>query len=279
MKFLRVGEQGLEKPAVLDKNNIIRDLSGYINDFDPQTINFENLKKIRNINLESLPKINSDIRIGSCVNKPSNIICIGLNYALHASQTNSKLPKYPIVFNKSPDCLQGPNDPIRKKVYQEKLDYEVEVALCIGKRAKNISEKDAQNYVFGYFILNDISERHAQKVIGNGHWFLGKSSAAPAGGILVTTDEIKDINNLNLSLSVNGEERQRGNTKDMIFGFNFLVSHISKYVELFPGTIISTGTPSGTGMEQNPPKFLKIGDKISLKVDFLGQQNQTVISD
>ena len=229
--------------------------------------------------IETLPEIPNNTRIGPCINRPSNILCIGLNYSLHAEQTGSKLPDNPIVFNKSPDCLQGPNDPIKKNKSQDKLDYEVELAVVIGKEAKNIAEDQALDYVFGYFILNDISDRHVQKVIGNGHWTLGKSWCAPAGGLLVTKEHIKDINNINLTLRVNGELRQNGNTKNMIFNVNFLIAHISKYLTLKPGTIISTGTPAGTGMEQKPQKFLQVGDELHLKVDHLGEQSYKIVGD
>ena len=279
MKLLRVGQQGQEKVAVIDSENKIRDLSSHIDDLNPDTINFKTLERLKKINIETLPEIPNNTRIGPCVNRPSNILCIGLNYSLHAEQTGSKLPDNPIVFNKSPDCLQGPNDPIKKNSSQEKLDYEVELALVIGKEAKNVSEDKALDYVFGYFILNDISDRHVQKVIGNGHWTLGKSWSAPAGGLLVTKEHIEDINNINLSLSVNGEPRQNGNTKNMIFRVSFLIAHISKYLTLKPGTVISTGTPAGTGMEQKPQKFLQIGDELHLKVDHLGEQSYKIIGD
>ena len=279
MKLMRVGEFGQEIVAALDDKGKIRDLSNHIKDLNPDTLNLINLKKLENLNLEELPEVKSSTRIGACVNRPSNIFCIGLNYSLHAEQTGSKLPDYPIVFNKSPDCLQGPFDPIKKRKYQEKLDYEVELAVLIGKEAKNVKEESALDYIFGYFILNDISERYVQKVVGNGHWTLGKSWAAPAGSLLVTKNHIKDINNINLSLSVNGEVRQNGNTKNMIFKINFLISHISKFLTLKPGTIISTGTPAGTGMEQKPQKFLQIGDKLNLKVDHLGEQNYEIMED
>ena len=279
MKLLRVGQHGQEKVAAMDSENKIRDLSSHIDDLNPDTINFKTLEKLQKIKIETLPEIPNNTRIGPCVNRPSNILCIGLNYSLHAEQTGSKLPVNPIVFNKSPDCLQGPNDPIKKNSSQEKLDYEVELALVIGKEAKNVSEDKALDYVFGYFILNDISDRHVQKVIGNGHWTLGKSWSAPAGGLLVTKEHIEDINNINLSLSVNGEPRQNGNTKNMIFKVSFLIAHISKYLTLKPGTVISTGTPAGTGMEQKPQKFLQIGDELHLKVDHLGEQSYKIIGD
>lgn len=279
MKLLRVGKIGEETVAALDSQNKIRDLSNYIKDLNPETINFDNLKKLEEINLNNLDELDANIRVGSCINRPSNIFCIGLNYSLHAKQTGSKLPDFPIVFNKSPDCLQGPFDPIRKNKFHEKLDYEVELAVLIGKEAKNVKKENALEYIFGYFILNDISDRHAQKVIGNGHWTLGKSWCAPAGGVLVTKEHIKDINNINLSLSVNEELRQKGNTANMIFKIDFLISHISKYLTLKPGAVISTGTPAGTGMEQDPQKFLQIGDKLNVKVDHLGEQKYEIIKD
>ena len=279
MKLLRVGQFAQEKVAAIDSEFKIRDLSSHIDDLNPDTINFKTLEKLKKIKIETLPEISKNTRVGSCINKPSNILCIGLNYSLHAEQTGSKLPDNPIVFNKSPDCLQGPNDPIKKNKSQDKLDYEVELAMVIGKEAKNVTEDKALDYVFGYFILNDISDRHVQKVIGNGHWTLGKSWCAPAGSLLVTKEHIKDINNINLTLSVNGEIRQNGNTKNMIFKVNFLIAHISKYLTLKPGTIISTGTPAGTGMEQKPQKFLQVGDKLHLKVDHLGEQSYKIVED
>ena len=279
MKLLRVGQSGQEKVAAIDSEFKIRDLSSYIDDLNPDTINFKTLEKLKKIKIETLPEISKNTRVGPCINRPSNILCIGLNYSLHAEQTGSKLPDNPIVFNKSPDCLQGPNDPIKKNKSQDKLDYEVELAVVIGKEAKNIAEDQALDYVFGYFILNDISDRHVQKVIGNGHWTLGKSWCAPAGGLLVTKEHIKDINNINLTLKVNGELRQNGNTKNMIFNVSFLISHISKYLTLKPGTIISTGTPAGTGMEQKPQKFLQVGDELHLKVDHLGEQSYKIVGD
>ena len=279
MKLLRVGQHGQEKVAAMDSENKIRDLSSHIDDLNPDTINFKTLEKLQKIKIETLPEIPNNTRIGPCVNRPSNILCIGLNYSLHAEQTGSKLPDNPIVFNKSPDCLQGPNDPIKKNSSQKKLDYEVELALVIGKEAKNVSEDKALDYVFGYFILNDISDRHVQKIIGSGHWTLGKSWCAPAGGLLVTKEHIKNINDINLTLRVNGKVRQNGNTKNMIFKVSYLIAHISKYLTLKPGTVISTGTPAGTGMEQKPQKFLQVGDELHLKVDHLGEQSYKIIGD
>ena len=277
MKFLRVGNLGKEIVATLDSDQNIRDLSSYIKDLNPDTINFENLKNLQKIKLNTLPIINEKRRIGSCITRPGDFLAIGLNYKAHAEGTNSKLPSEPILFNKSTGCIQGPNDPIIKPIDAKRLDYEVEVAMIIGKKAKNIKENKAQDYIFGYCIVNDISERSWQKDRG-GQWIKGKSIAGPCGPILVTKDEIKDINNINLTLDVNGEKRQNGNTGRMIFNFNFLLSHISQFITLYPGTIITTGTPAGTAMEMKEPKFLNIGDKLELKVDYLGEQNHEIIS-
>ena len=275
MKLLRVGQHGQEKVAALDSGNKIRDLSSHIQDLNPATLNESILKKLSQIDLSKLKEIDVKTRIGSCVSSPVDILAIGLNYKAHAEGTNSKLPTEPILFNKSSGCIQGPNDPILKPKTANKMDYEVEVAMVIGKEGKNISEEKAQDHIFGYCVVNDVSERAWQKERG-GQWIKGKSIAGPCGPYLVTKDEIKSVYNLNLSLDVNGERRQTGNTERMIFNFNFLISHISQFITLYPGTIITTGTPAGTAMEMVKPKFLQIGDKLSLKVDQLGVQNHVV---
>ena len=278
MKLLRVGEKNKEIIAALDSEKKIRDLSSHILNLNPNTINFENLQKLQKINLVTLPEINPSIRVGSCISSPGDFLAIGLNYVAHAEGTKSKLPSEPILFNKSTGCIQGPNDPIIKPKDAKKMDYEVEVAIVIGKKGKYISLEKAQEYVFGYCIVNDISERSWQKERG-GQWIKGKSIAGPCGPYLVTKDEIKDINSINLSLDVNRQRRQTGNTKRMIFNFDFLISHISKFMTLYPGTIITTGTPAGTAMEMSEPKFLQAGDKLNLKVDFLGEQNHQVVDE
>ena len=275
MKLLRVGQHNKERVAALDSNNIIRDLSSHIQDLNPSTLNESTFTKLSQIDLSELKQIDANTRIGSCISNPVDFLAIGLNYKAHAEGTNSKLPNEPILFNKSSGCIQGPNDPILKPAAANKMDYEVEVAMVIGKKGKNISEDKAQDHVFGYCIVNDVSERSWQKERG-GQWIKGKSIAGPCGPYLVTKDEIKDINNLNLSLNVNGERRQTGNTERMIFNFNFLISHISQFMTLYPGTVITTGTPAGTAMEMDVPKFLQPGDKLSLKVDQLGEQNHLV---
>jgi len=276
MKLLRVGEKNAEKVAALDKNQIIRDISDHIKDLNPSTLSENTLEKLIKINLSNQKEIDPKTRIGSCISKPIDFLAIGLNYKAHAEGTKSKLPTEPILFNKSSGCIQGPDDPIVKPKEAKKLDYEVEVAIIIGKEGRYISVDKAQEYVFGYCIVNDISERSWQKERG-GQWIKGKSIAGPIGPYLVTKDEIKNINKINLSLDVNGERRQTGNTERMIFNFDFLISHISQFMTLYPGTIITTGTPAGTAMEMAEPKFLQNGDKLNLKVDFLGEQNQLIV--
>ena len=280
MKFLRVGEFGKETPAVLDNENKIRDLSKIIQDFNPKNLNFEILDKIKKTELKSLPQLNNTQRIGACVTKPSNFLAIGLNYKAHAEETNSDAPKEPIVFNKSPNCLIGPNDEVIIPKFSKSLDHEVEIAIIIGRKAKYVKEEEAQNFIFGYCICNDISEREWQKKRG-GQWVKGKSgdTFGPLGPYLVTKDEIKNPSDLNLHLDLNGKRRQTGNTSLMIFNFNFLVSHISQFITLMPGDIITTGTPAGVGMGMNPPEYLKNGDEMILKVDNLGEQKLRVIKE
>ena len=278
MKLLRVGEVGSEIVAALDNSNKIRDLSNHIKDLNPQTLNYETHNRLKKINLTELNEINSSIRIGPCISNPVDFLAIGLNYKAHAEGTKSKLPTEPIVFNKSSGCIQGPNDPIIKPKSANKMDYEVEVGMIIGRKGKYIKEENAQDYVFGYCVVNDISERSWQKERG-GQWIKGKSIAGPIGPYLITKDEIKNINNINLTLDINGNRRQTGNTKRMIFNFNFLISHLSQFMTLYPGTIITTGTPAGTAMEMEKPEFLKVGDKLHLKVDGLGEQFHEIIDE
>ncbi len=280
MKFLRVGEFGKETPAVLDNENRIRDLSKIIQDFNPKNLNFEILDKIKKTELKSLPQLDNNQRIGACVTKPSNFLAIGLNYRAHAEETNSDAPKEPIVFNKSPNCLIGPNDDVIIPKSSNSLDHEVEIAIIIGRKAKYVKEEDAQNFIFGYCICNDISEREWQKKRG-GQWVKGKSgdTFGPLGPYLVTKDEIDNPYSLNLSLDLNGKRRQTGNTSLMIFNFNFLISHITQFITLMPGDIITTGTPAGVGMGMSPPNYLKSGDVMILKVDNLGEQRLKVVKE
>ena len=277
MKFLRCGDVGKEKPATLDKSGKIRDLSSHIDDFNPENINFINLEKLKKINLEKLPEISKSIRIGACIVRPGKFIGIGLNFSDHAAEIGAEIPKEPIVFMKASSCVSGPNDDIIIPKNSKKSDWEVEVAFVIGKEVKNISESDAENFIFGYCIVNDVSEREWQ-LEGTGQWIKGKSADTfgPMGPYLVTKDEIKDVQNLNMELNVNGKNMQKGNTNKMIFNINFLLSYLSKFMSLQPGDIITTGTPPGIGNGKKPPIFLKSGDQVNLSIDMLGEQKQKI---
>ena len=277
MKLLRCGNKGSEKPAALDKKGKIRDLSSSIRDLDPENLNFETLSKLKKINLESLPEISKSTRIGSCINRPGKFVAIGLNYSDHAAETGAKPPSEPIVFMKATSCIVGPNDDVIIPKNSKKTDWEVEIAFVVGKEAKYISEKDAPNHIFGYCIVNDISEREFQ-IEKMGQWVKGKSADTfgPIGPYLVTTDEISNIQKLNLSLNLNGQEMQRGNTNKMIFNINFILSYLSNFMSLQPGDIVTTGTPPGVGMGKKPPLYLKSGDEMHLTIDHLGEQHQKV---
>ena len=278
MKLLRVGEKEKEIPAIVDSENNYRDLSSFVDDFKPETLNFEIIKKIKEENISKLPIISKDQRIGSCVNKPGKFIAIGLNYSDHAKETGAKTPTEPIVFMKATSSICGPNDEIEIPKGSNKLDWEVELAFVVGKEAKNISEKDAPDHILGYCIVNDVSEREWQ-IEKLGQWVKGKSgdTFGPIGPYLVTKEEIPDIDNLNLKTEVNGKTMQSGNTKNMIFNTNFILSYVSKFMSLQPGDLITTGTPAGVGMGMKPQVFLKSGDILKLNIDSLGTQNSKVI--
>ena len=278
MKLLRVGTKGKEKPAILDKNGKIRDLSLQIKDLTPETLNFETILKIKNIDLEKLPELSKTDRIGPCVNKPGKFVAIGLNYSDHAAETGAKVPTEPIVFMKATSCINGPNDDIELAANSKKLDWEVELGIVIGKETKNIPKNEAPNHILGYCLVNDLSEREWQ-IEKQGQWAKGKShdTFGPIGPYIVTTDEIADVNNLNLSLDVNGKRMQTGNTSKMIFNVYYIVSYLSKFMSLQPGDIITTGTPPGVGMGKKLQIFLKAGDQIRLSIDNLGEQNSKVV--
>jgi len=277
MKFLRCGNPGKEKPAALDKSGKIRDISSHIFDLSPEHINFENLEKLKKINLEKLPEIPKSTRIGPCISKPGKFIGIGLNFSDHAAEIGAQIPKEPILFMKASSCISGPNDDIIIPKDSKKCDWEVEIAFVIGKEVKNISESNAKNHIFGYCIVNDVSEREWQ-LEGTGQWVKGKSADTfgPVGPYLVTNDEIKDVQNLNMKLDISGKNMQQGNTNKMIFNINFLLSYLSKFMSLQPGDIITTGTPPGIGSGKKPPIFLKRGDEVKLSIDELGEQKQKV---
>jgi len=278
MKLLRVGKKGKEKPAVLDSNGKIRDISSHIKDLDPDNLNFKTINKLNDINFETLSELSASERIGSCITKPGKFVAIGLNYSDHAAETGAKVPSEPIVFMKATSSINGPNDDIKISKDSKKLDWEVELGIVIGKDLKNITESEASEYILGYCLVNDISEREWQ-IEKLGQWVKGKSNDTfgPIGPYLVTKDEITDINNLNLSLDVNGKRMQTGNSKTMIFNVNFIVSYLSKFMSLQAGDIITTGTPPGVGMGMKPQVFLKSGDKIRLSIDNLGEQNSKVV--
>jgi len=277
MKLLRCGSKNNEKPAALDKNGKIRDLSLKIPDFNPDTLNFETLTKLEKIDLETLPEISNTIRIGPCISKPGKFVAIGLNYSDHAAETGTQIPSEPIVFMKATSCINGPNDDVIIPDNSKKTDWEVEIAFVIGKEAKYISEKESPNHILGYCIVNDLSEREWQ-IEKLGQWVKGKSADTfgPTGPYLVTKDEIPDVQKLNLSLDVNGQRMQTGNTSKMIFTINFILSYLSNFMSLQPGDIVTTGTPPGVGMGKKPPLYLKPGDEIQLTIDHLGYQHQRV---
>ncbi len=277
MKLLRCGESGREKPAALDKNGNIRDISSLVSDLSPENLNFKVLSKLQKINLESLPVISNSTRIGPCVIRPGKFVGIGLNYSDHATETGAKPPSEPIVFMKATSCIIGPNDNVIIGKNSKKTDWEVEIAFVVGKKTKHISEKDSPDHIIGYCMVNDISEREWQ-IEKMGQWVKGKSADTfgPIGPYLVTKDEIPDVQKLNLSLDLNGKRMQTGNTGNMIFNINFILSYLSNFMTLLPGDIITTGTPPGVGMGKKPPFYLKSGDKMKLTIDHLGEQLQEV---
>ena len=278
MKLLRCGNKGSEKPAALDKNGKIRDLSSHISDLNTKNINFETLSKLQKIDLETLPEISSSTRIGPCIRQPGKFIGIGLNYSDHAAETGVKPPSEPIVFMKATSCIIGPNDDVIIHKNSKKTDWEVEIAFVVGKETKYIKEEDAQDHIFGYCLVNDVSEREFQ-IEKLGQWVKGKSADTfgPIGPYLVTKDEIPNVQDLNLSLDVNGKRMQTGNTNKMIFNINYILSYLSNFMSLQAGDIVTTGTPPGVGMGMKPQVFLKSGDVMKLTIDHLGEQKQTVV--
>jgi 2-keto-4-pentenoate hydratase/2-oxohepta-3-ene-1,7-dioic acid hydratase in catechol pathway len=279
MKLLRVGKKGKEKPAILDANGKIRDISSHVSDLNPHNLNFETISKIQSIDTSSLPEISPDQRVGSCITSPGKFVAIGLNYSDHAAEVGADIPKEPIMFMKATSSMCGPNDDVEIVSGSKKLDWEVELGIVIGKEAKHISESQSQDHILGYCLVNDVSEREWQ-IEKMGQWVKGKShdTYGPTGPYLVTKDEIKDINNLKMMLDVNGERMQTGNTSTMIFNVDIIVSYVSKFMSLQPGDIITTGTPPGVGMGRKPQVFLKAGDEMKLSIENLGEQNSKVVA-
>jgi ureidoglycolate lyase len=281
MKLLRYGPIGAEKPGILDGNGEIRDLSGIVDDIDPSTLSDRVLQKLRDADLSKLSIVSGDPRVGACVGNIGKMICIGLNYSDHAAETGATPPPEPIIFMKVNSAICGPNDDVRIPKTSEKTDWEVELGFVIGKEAKYVSEVNAMKHVAGYCIVNDVSERSFQAE-RSGQWTKGKScdTFGPTGPWMVTRDEIPNPQNLKMTLDVNGKRYQDGSTNTMIFGVEFLVHYLSQFFTLYPGDVISTGTPPGVGLGVKPnPVFLKPGDEMRLSIEGLGEQHQKCVAD
>ena len=280
MKLLRFGALGAEKPGIVDAGGNIRDLSGIVDDIAGEALSDAGLKYIAAADLSALPVVSPDTRLGACVTGTGKFICIGLNYADHAEEAGMDVPPEPVIFMKATSAICGPNDPIIIPRDSEKTDWEVELAVVIGKRAKYVSEADAMDYVAGFAVTNDVSER-AFQIERAGQWTKGKScdNYGQIGPWLVTKDEVADPQNLSMWLTVNGKMMQDGSTQTMVYGVAHVVSYLSQFMSLQPGDVISTGTPPGVGMGQKPPQYLRPGDVVELGIEGLGTQRQDVIAD
>lgn len=278
MKLLRHGEFGNEKPGIIDHEGKIRDLSSHIPDINGDSINSESLKKIDAINLSTLPIVSNDTRLGACVGNVGKFLCIGLNYSDHAAESGLPVPSEPILFSKATSAIVGPNDNVEIPRNSSETDWEVELGIIIGKKAKYINENEAEEYIAGYCVVNDVSER-AFQIKREGQWTKGKScdTFGPTGPYLVTKDEIPDVQNLKIYLDVNGKRMQDGSTNTMIFSAKHIVYYLSQFMSLNPGDVIATGTPPGVGLGMKPPVFLKAGDTMKLGIEGLGEQNQICI--
>lgn len=279
MKLMRVGQPGHEKPAILDAEGKIRDVSAHVKDIGGDAISPEGLKKIAALDLSTLPVLTED-RIGACVAGTGKFICIGLNFSDHAAETGAAVPSEPVIFMKATSAIVGPNDNVVIPRGSEKTDWEVELGVVIGKTAKYVSEADALDYVAGYCVSHDVSER-AFQTERQGQWTKGKScdTFGPIGPWLVTKDEIADPQNLGMWLKVNGETMQNGSSRTMVYGVANVVSYLSQFMSLHPGDVISTGTPPGVGLGMKPQRFLKAGDVVELGIEGLGSQKQTFVAD
>lgn len=278
MRLLRYGEAGKEKPGMLDANGTLRDLSGHVGDITGDTLSPEGLKKLAALDPASLPAVSGTPRLGCPIGTIGKIICVGLNYSDHAAETGMQVPAEPIIFMKATTAINGPNDTVIIPKNSRKTDWEVELGIVIGKKAQYVEEKDALDYVAGYVLVNDISEREFQ-IERHGQWVKGKSADtfAPIGPWMVTKDEIADPQNLKMWLDVNGKRCQDGSTTTMVYGVKHLVSYISQFMTLMPGDVIPTGTPPGVGAGMKPPMFLKPGDVMKLGIEGLGEQRQDVV--
>jgi 2,4-diketo-3-deoxy-L-fuconate hydrolase len=279
MKLVRFGPPGQEKPGLVDTGGTIRDVSGVVPDITGATLSRQTLDRLRGLDPKSLPAAPAGARIGPCVGSVRNFIAVGLNFADHAAETGSPIPAEPILFNKAPSCIVGPNDDVVIPRGSQKTDWEVELAIVIGERASYVGANEAMNYVAGFCVCNDVSEREYQ-IERSGQWMKGKGcpTFGPIGPWLVTPDEIADVHSLSMWLDVNGEKMQRGSTKTMIFNVPKIVSYTSHFMILEPGDVITTGTPPGVGLGMKPPRFLKAGDVVSLGIEGLGEQRQRFVA-
>lgn len=280
MKLVRFGARGAEKPGILDAEGTIRDLSGVVDDIAGATLSDAGLAPLRGLDLASLPAVDAATRLGPCVGGTGKFICIGLNYADHAAESGLAVPTEPVIFMKATSAICGPNDDVLIPRGSEKTDWEVELGIVIGTRAKYVSEADALNHIAGYCVINDVSER-AFQTERQGQWTKGKScdTFGPTGPWLVTRDAVADPQNLGMWLTVNGVTRQDGSSRTMVYGCAFLVSYLSQFMSLEPGDIISTGTPPGVGLGMKPPVYLKDGDVVELGIEGLGSQRQQFVAD
>ena len=278
MKLFRHGPLGAEKPGLIDASGGLRDLSGVVPDIAGAVLGSDSMARLRALDAAALPPVAPGSRIGACVGGVGNVVCIGLNYSDHAAEAGMKAPGQPIVFNKHNGAISGPDDDIWLAPGSQKLDWEVELGIVIGERAFHVGEADALRHVAGFCLVNDVSER-AYQIEHEGQWTKGKSypTHCPIGPWLVTPDELGDPQDVDLWLAVNGQRRQTGNTRTMIFGVAQIVSYLSRFMALQPGDVIPTGTPPGVGMGQKPPVYLKAGDVVTLGGRGLGQQRQTVV--
>lgn len=279
MKLLRFGNKGAEKPAVLHTDGTIRDVSSLVADYGPDTISSALLRILSSADIAALPEVPKATRIGAPLARTGHFIAIGLNYADHAAESGSPVPSEPVVFSKAPSSLSGPNDDVMLPKGSVKADWEVELAIVIGERCDYVTEDEALSQVFGYAICNDVSEREYQAERG-GQWIKGKSAPTfgPLGPWIVTPDEIPDPQNLDMHLDINGERRQTGNTRTMIFSVAHIVSYLSRFMVLEAGDVITTGTPPGVGLGMKPPVYLKAGDEMHLGIAGLGEQHQRVVA-
>jgi len=278
MKLVRFGNAGEERPGLVDEQGKLRDLSQVVDDIAGRTLLPESLSRLRGLDPASLPLVPGTPRLGPCVGRVGKFVAVGLNYSDHAAESNMPVPKEPVLFMKATSCICGPNDNIVVPRGAEKVDWEVELGIVIGRDTKYVTEADALSYVAGYCVVHDVSER-AYQLEGTGQWTKGKSADTfgPLGPWLVTTDEVPDPQDLDLWLDVDGKRRQQGSTKTMIFGVAHLVSYLSRYMSLQPGDVITTGTPPGVGHGQKPPVYLKVGNEVRLGIERLGEQTQRVV--